>query len=335
MSKKIAFFEIPEKEELYIRKNLSQKNSLLFFREELSDEHLSQVEDVEIISIFIYSKLSKQVIEKLLNLKMVATRSTGFDHIDLVTCRERNIAVANVPNYGENTVAEHTLGLILALSRNIHRGYLRTIQRKFSFEGLMGFDLKGKILGIIGAGHIGLRVIRMANGFGMKILVYDVRRDNFLAEVLDFKYVSLDELMEKSDIISLHAPYSAHTHHLINKENLPKVKRGAILINTGRGALVDTDALVWALDEGILGGAGLDVLEGEELINEERQVLSKNYPVEKLKMLLQNHILMNRENVVITPHIAFNSREALERILDTTIANIQGYLERQAINLVG
>jgi len=120
MSKKIAFFEIPEKEELYIRQNISQKNSLRFFREELSDAHLSQVEDVEIISIFIYSKLSKQVIEKLLNLKMVAARSTGFDHIDVVTCRERNIAVANVPNYGENTVAEHTFGLILALSRNIH-----------------------------------------------------------------------------------------------------------------------------------------------------------------------------------------------------------------------
>jgi D-lactate dehydrogenase len=267
-------------------------------------------------------------------LKFIATRSTGYDHIDLAACRARHVTVSNVPSYGENTVAEHTFGLILALSRNIHRAYVRTARGDFSLDGLMGFDLKGKTIGIIGAGHIGLHVIRMAKGFGMEALAYDVKQDRFLAEVLDFKYASLEQLLAQSDVISLHAPYTPRTHHLINRDTLKLMKRGAILINTSRGGLVDTAALVWALEEDILAGAGLDVLEGEELIKEEKQLLANQESAEKLRLLLSNHILRNRENVVITPHSAFNSREALNRILDTTIANILSFAAAKSINVV-
>ena len=267
-------------------------------------------------------------------LKMVATRSTGYDHIDLKAARRRGIAVANVPSYGENTVAEHTFALFLSLSRNVHKAYLKTTQADFSLEGLQGFDLKGKILGVVGAGHIGLHVIKIAKGFGMKVLAYDVRRQPFLSEVLDFQYASLNELLQASDIVTLHTPYGPQTHHLINRPAIQQMKRGALLINTARGSLVETDALVWGLDQGIVGGAALDVLEGEDLIKEERQLLSADFSKEKLVTALKNHILLHRENVVITPHIAFFSKEALQRIVETTVSNIFNFLSGTPTNLV-
>jgi D-lactate dehydrogenase len=331
---RIASFEVPPHEEAYLRQSALAEHDLFFHPEPLKPGNLSLAKDAEVLSVFIYSRIGKTELEQMPKLGLIATRSTGFDHIDLAACRERNVTVTNVPFYGENTVAEHTFGLILALSRNIHKAYVRTVRGDFSLNGLMGFDLKGKTLGIIGAGHIGLHVIRMAKGFGMEVLAYDVKQDHFLAEVLDYTYVPLERLLAESDVISLHAPYIPRTHHLINHETLKLVKRGAILINTSRGGLVDTAALVWALDEGILAGAGLDVLEGEELIKEEKQLLASHEPAEKLRMLLSNHILRNRENVVITPHSAFNSREALNRILDTTTTNILAFAAGKPINVV-
>ena len=300
----------------------------------LTQETLGQAAGAHIMSVFIYSAVTARLLGKLPRLRLIATRSTGFDHIDVAACRRRGVAVANVPSYGENTVAEHTVALILALSRNIHKAYIKTIKGDFSLEGLQGFDLKGKTLGVVGAGHIGLHVIKMARGFGMDVLVTDTRRNPFLSEVLDFRYVALEELLQRSDIVSLHVPYTRDTHHLMNRKRFALMKRGALFINTARGGLVETDALVWALDQGIVGGAGLDVLEGEELVKEERQLLSKDFPKEKLVTVLKNHILLHRENVVITPHIAFDSREALQRILETTAANIQGFLKGQPINVV-
>jgi len=239
-----------------------------------------------------------------------------------------------VPSYGENTVAEHTFALILALSRKVHQSYVRVQRDDFSLDGLRGFDLKGRTLGVIGAGKIGLHVIKIARGFGMRVLVYDVRQDAFLAELLNFSYSPLERLLAESDIVTLHAPYLPATHHLMNRETFRMMKRGALFINTARGGLVDTDALVWALDEGVVGGAGLDVLEGEELVKEERQLLSKDFPKEKLATALKNHILLHRENVVITPHIAFDSREALQRILETTVSNILSFVKGTPSNLV-
>jgi D-lactate dehydrogenase len=329
----LTCFETEEWEQALLADKLGGVCGLQFFKEPIGEAVIGCAE-TEILSVFIYSRLSGDVLSRFPKLRLIATRSTGFDHIDVAWCRAHGVRIANVPFYGENTVAEHTFALILALSRNIHKAYVRTTRTDFSLEGLQGFDLKEKTLGVVGAGHIGLHVIRMAKGFGMRVLAMDVRRSPFLEEVLGFQHVPFEQLLAESDIISLHVPYMPSTHHLINRDALGRVKRGALLINTSRGGLVDTDALVWALDEGILGGAGLDVLEGEELIKEERQLLSREFPEETLKTLLKNHILLHRENVVITPHIAFNSREAVGRILETTVRNIRAFLEGLVENLV-
>ena len=266
---KITFFEIKSWEANYLKKKL-KGHTLKFFEEPISKENIAKAKDSSIISVFIYSQINKELLRKLPKLKLISTRSTGFDHIDLRECKKRGIIVTNVPYYGENTVAEHTFALILTLSRNIHKSYLRTLENDFSIEGLTGFDLKGKTIGIIGAGHIGLHVARIARAFGMHVRAFDIHKDEFLAEVINFKYIDLDTLLKVSDIITLHVPYNKFTHHLINKESFKKMKKGAILINTARGGVVDTDALFDALKSKRLRGAGLDVIEGEALIKEER-----------------------------------------------------------------
>lgn len=335
MALNVSFFEAAKWEKQFLKRNPFLRNQQTrIFPNELSLELLQGLEDCEVLSVFIYSRILKEHLDRLPKLRLIATRSTGFDHIDIAQCRARKILVANVPHYGENTVAEHTFALILSLSRNVHKAYIRTTRGDFSLEGLQGFDLKGKTIGIIGTGRIGLHVIRMAKGFGMNVLAFDVKMEPFMAEVLDFKYVPLEELLKLSDIISLHCPYNEKTHHLINYERIKVIKKGSLLINTARGGLVDTNALVQALDSGILGGAGLDVLEGEELIKEEKELLSKKYPEEKLRLLIQNHILLHRENIVITPHMAFNSREALNRILETTISNIENFASAKLQNII-
>jgi D-lactate dehydrogenase len=266
--------------------------------------------------------------------KTCGCSSTGYDHISTADCKKKGIAVCNVPYYGENTVAEHTFGLIITLSRNIHKSYVRTLRNDFSIEGLTGFDLKDKTIGIIGGGHIGLHVARMARAFGMHVRVFDINRDSFLEEVINFKYTPLDELLKISDIITLHVPYNKHTHHLINKDNIREFKKGAILINTSRGAVVDTDALHQALKTRKIGGAGLDVIEGEEYIKEENELLESGRNPQKWRAIVRDHKIFDMDNVVFTPHNAFNSKEALIRILDVTIENIQAFLDKKAKNQV-
>ncbi len=322
---KITFFEIQGWEKPMIKKAL-KNHTLKFIKEPLTQENIKLAVDSDIISMFIYTHLDHKILSQLKKLKFIATRSTGFDHIDIKYCKTKKIKVFNVPSYGENTVAEHTFALILALSRNVHRSYLRTLQRDYSIEGLKGFDLKGKTLGVIGAGRIGKHVIRIARGFEMNVLVSDSHKDDFLAEQLNFKYTNLTELYKKSDIITLHVPFTKENYHMINKDTLKLMKKGAVLINTSRGQLVDTKALIWALDKKILGGIGLDVLEGEELIKEEKQLLYDNKKIEALEQLVEDHILLAKDNVVFTPHIAFFSQEALERIIQKTLDNINNFL---------
>ncbi len=332
---KIIFFETAPSEKKYLEKLLkAHRLKAEFVAEPLTEKNAVRARQAGIVSVFIYSTLTAAVLKRLKKLKWVATRSTGFDHIDLAQCRKQGITVSNVPAYGENTVAEHTFALILALSRNLHRAYVRTMRGDFSLEGLQGFDLKGKTIGVVGAGRIGLHVIKMARGFGMNVLAYDTQKNPFLSEVLDYRYVPLKELLRRSDIVTLHTPYMPSTHHLMNRETIGLMKKRALLINTARGGLIDTNALVWALDAGIVGGAGLDVLEGEELVKEEQQLLQKDFPKEKLITTLKNHILLHRENVVITPHIAFDSKEALLRILDTTAGNILSFIDGNPVNRV-
>lgn len=324
---KTVFFEITPKEKKYLRKKFSKKFELTFFEETLNNENSDLASKADVISPFIYSRIDSKIFTKTKNLKLIAARSTGFNHIDIKKAKELGISVCNVPYYGENTVAEHTFALILALSRNLHKAYVRTIRSDFTLEGLRGFDLKDKTLGVIGAGSIGVHVIKIAKGFGMKVLAFDPRPNHILTELLDFKYVPLIKLLETSDIISLHAPYNQYTHHMINMNNINNVKKGALFINTARSGLIQPEALYYAVEKGVFGGAGLDVFEGEELLKEENQMLTKNVSVEHLEALLKRNILLKRENVIITPHMAFDSAEAIERIMDTTAENIINFFE--------
>ncbi len=331
---KVYFFNVAPWEREFLEKNLKDISPELV-EDKLSDENAGKYADAEIISVFVGSSVSRDVMNKMPNLKMIATRSTGFDHIDLEAAAERGIVVSNVPYYGENTVAEHAFALLLAVARKIFQSYERTEKFDFDYTGLTGVDLKGKTLGVIGMGHIGQYSARIGNGFGMKVIAYDIYHNEELAKEIGFEYVeNLDELLERSDFITLHAPYNEHTHHMINMENVKKIKRGAILVNTARGALVETEALIWALENGILSGAGLDVLEGEPEIKEEWEIISRDFDKEQMKTLIMNHVLIERDDVIITPHNAFNTKEAIERILQTTKDNIDAYLGGNPQNVV-
>ncbi|MEK7179494.1 MAG: NAD(P)-dependent oxidoreductase, partial [Patescibacteria group bacterium] len=201
--------------------------------------------------------------------------------------------------------------------------------------GLRGFGLAGKTLGVLGCGHIGTHVIRMANGFGMKVLGFDVVRNDELARTLNFTYTTLPELFATSDIVTLHVPYNAHTHHLVNRENIGTFKKGSYLINTSRGAVVETDALVEAIKSGVIAGAALDVLEEEGELRDEVALLTAPHPNEgAIKIALENHYLIEHPRVIVTPHLAFNTTEAVERILDTTINNIRGFASGSPTNIV-
>jgi len=331
---KIAFFEIEEWEKEYLQSEFKDAD-ISFFTEPLSAANVDAAKDCQVVSCFIDSQITKEALAVFVDLKMIATRSTGFDHIDLEAAKRKNIIICNVPTYGENTVAEHTFGLILNLSRKMYQSIARAKTGDFSLDGLRGFDVKDKTLGIVGLGNIGRHVARIAKGFEMKVIGFDVNQDKKLAKELGFTYVGFEELLKSADIITLHVPYNKHTHHLINTGNIGLMKQGSYLINTARGAIIETSALVDALGKGILAGAGLDVLEEECFIKEERQLLSKEFPKTcDVKTMLQNHILLTQENVIITPHNAFNSKEALERILETTAANIRSFIKGNPIHLV-
>jgi D-lactate dehydrogenase len=332
---KAIFYEIKDWERRYLEERL--KDWGLCFEPGTVDASAAgpDAQTADCVSVFIYSQLDAAALAEFPAARLIATRSTGFDHIDLAECRKRAVTVSNVPSYGENTVAEHTFALILMLSRKVHQSYNQVRAGHLERAMLTGFDLQGKTLGVIGAGRIGLHAIRIGRGFGMRVLTYDVRRDPFLADLLGFTYAPLETLLAESDIVSLHCPLIPSTRHILRAEQFQRMKRGALLINTARGGLVDTDALIAALDSGKLGGAGLDVVEDEELVKEEKQLLQEPHTLEQFRAATRNRMLLSRDDVVFTPHNAFNSREALERILDTTIANLEAFRAGAPINAVG
>jgi len=332
--KKAAFFGLEEWETNRIKKSLKGYD-IKFFEKSLSTENVKDIKNVHVIGIFIYSRINADILDMLPKLKVIVTMSTGYDHIDLDECHKRNITVCNVPFYGENTVAEHTFALILALSRKVFQSIERTKKGDFTYEGLTGFDLKGKTLGLIGTGHISAHVARIAYGFEMDILGYDLNQDTELIKNYGMKYVDLNSLLKASDIISLHLPLNDKTKHIIDKKNLSMMKPTALIINTARGGLIDTDALVRALQRRKIAGAGLDVLEEENDIKEEKQLLSsESDQAHNVQTLLENHILFQLDNAIVTPHNAFNSIEALERIIDTSIQNIKDFDNGSPKNIV-
>jgi len=323
---KIICFELRDWEREFLQKKFENTVELEFHEDALNSNNADSAKEAEAIVVFIYSKVTSEILDKLPKLKFIATMSTGFDHIDIEECKKRNIVVSTVPTYGENTVAEHAFALIFAISRRLVESHDRVKNGQFSPIGLTGFDLFGKTLGVIGVGNIGTHVIRIAKGIGMDVIAYKRTPEPKLASDLGFRFVSMDEVLSEADIITLHTPYNKDTHHLLNSEAFSKMKDGVIIINTARGAIIETAALVRAIKSGKVAAAGLDVLEEEPMLREENELLHKDFPIEDLKTVLENHMLLNNPNVVITPHNAFNSREAIERILNTTSDNILGFL---------
>lgn len=329
---KVVFFEVEEWEKEDLQKNFP---AALICSDKLTAQTAPSYIDAEIVSCFIYSQITKDVIDQVSHLKLVATRSTGYDHIDVNCCKEKNIAVANVPEYGSATVAEHTFALILSLTRKIYQSVNQAKNLNFNHQEIRGTDLCEKTIGIVGLGKIGLNVLRIANGFAMKALVYNHRQDPALLKQYNFKYCTLDELLKNSDVVTLHLPLNDQTKHIVNKENIMKFKKGSYLINTARGGLIDTEAVLEGLNNNILAGAGLDVMEEEKELSEEAAILTAEFRQKiDLKTLVLDHMLINHPKVLITPHNAFNSKEALMRITNTTIKNIHSFLKGSPINIV-
>lgn len=330
---KIAFFEVEDWEEQYIKEGLPDQE-LVLTKETLTAQNIESYKEVEIVSPFIYSTLSKDVLSQMPNLKCVVTRSTGFDHIDLAYCKEKGIVVSNVPSYGVHTVAEQTFGLMLALARKLVPSIERTRHGDFSSEGLQGVDLCGKTLGVIGGGKIGTSVVTIAVGFGMHVLVYT--RHDQTSDNPNVEYITdLNTILSRSDVLTLHLPLTPETKHIINLGNLNNIKKGAFLINTARGGLVETEAILQGLEQGIFAGVGLDVLEDEHDIKEERELLSTEFlKTCDLKTDLMEHILLNRGDVIVTPHNAFNTKEAVTEILETALKDIKGFLSNAPENVV-
>ncbi len=337
---KTVFFDVDKITKDYLEKQPICTGDVVMLEESMeniSDEQFQQIKDAEIISVFVHTalKMTKETLDKYANLKLIATRSTGFDHIDLNYCKSRGIEVVNVPKYGEATVAEFTFGVLLSLARHIIQARTDMKNNYVRMNEYIGFDLYGHTLGIIGTGAIGRHVAKLARGFGMEVLAYDLYPNEEFQRIYNIHYVGLDELYAKSDVITLHAPATKDNYHLLNDEAFKKMKNGVIIVNTARGSLVDPEALYRALASGKVKGAALDVLENEDFIIHDDIILkSQDIPMDYAMNTIINARLMQMKNVLITPHIGFNSIDAVHRILHTTLENINHFCSGQIQNSV-
>ena len=304
--------------------------------ESLDERNAAEFSDAEIASPFVNSRFNPSALSQLPKLKLIATRSAGYDHIDLERCSARSITVANVPHYGDSTVAEHVFALLLAVARHLVDAVERTRRGRFTQDGLRGFELRDQAIGVVGTGHIGLRVIEIARGFGMKVIAHDLRQDEAAATRLGFSYASLERLLSDADVVTLHVPATPDTVRMISDREFSRMKRGAILINTARGHIVDVEAMVRALSAGKLRAAGLDVLPQEPLIREEAAIFhhGASTEAEDFRALAANNVLLRFPNVIVTPHNAYNTDAALQRLIATTLANIEAFARGMPQNVV-
>jgi D-lactate dehydrogenase len=323
---KVCLFDVHTFEKGPFESANSQKHEMNFLDVRLDSKTAILARSFECVCAFVNDKLSREVLTILKEggTKLIALRSAGFNHIDLIAARELGLTVVRVPEYSPYSVAEHAVAMILCLNRKIHKAYNRVREGNFSLDGLVGFDLHKKKVGVIGTGKIGKVFTHIMNGFGCEILAYDLYPDKAFEKELGFRYVDLPELLETSDIISLHVPLSDKTLRMLNDDAFNKMKRGTMLINTSRGGLIDTKALIKALKDCHLGSAGLDVYEEEAtLFFEDRscEVLTDDVYAR----------LMTFNNVLLTSHQAFLTQEALANIAATTLENINEYSSGQKL----
>ncbi len=289
-------------------------------KEPLTEASISLAEGSDAIVVFANDLVKAGVLEKLheLGIKFIATRSMGLDHIDLEKAKELDIKVANVPHYSPHSVAEHSVALMLSLNRRLNLANQKVRQHDFELDGLVGFDMNGKTVGLLGAGEIGEVSVKILSGFGCKILIYDLKENKELIDKYQVKYTSIEDVCKKSDIISIHSPLTKETKHLIDKEKISWMKKGVMLINTARGAICNTEDLINGLKEGKLGYLGMDVYEHEKGLFFEDH---RNDTIQDDLFIR----LMGFKNVLITAHQAFLTREAIKENMETTIQNLKDW----------
>ena len=320
MAYKIAFFGAkPYDIASFDKVNEKYNYDIRYYKGHLNPNNVVLTQDTDVVCIFVNDTADAAVIDAMVDngVKLLALRCAGFNNVDLKAAKGK-LPVVRVPAYAPYAVAEYSLALMLSLNRKIHRAYWRTRDGNFSLNGLMGFDMHGKTIGIIGTGKIAKILIRLLKGFGMRILAYDLYPDMKFAGEEGISYVSLDELYRESDIISLHCPLTDQTKYMIDKDSIDKMKEGVMIINTGRGQLINTNDLIEGLKEKKIAAAGLDVYEEE----------GEYFYEDKSDKIIDDDVLarlLSFNNVIVTSHQAFFTKEALHNIAETTLQNIEDF----------
>ncbi len=326
---KIIFFNTQNFEELAFKKHLINAKDLQidFYKEALGPKTALLTKGYDAVICFVNDKLDSACLEQLKSngIKAIFLRSAGYNHVDVASAQKLELPVYRVPAYSPDSVAEHSVGLLLCLNRKIHKAYLRIREMNFSLEGLVGYNLKNKKVGIVGVGKIGKAFAKIMSGFGCEIYLYDLLPDTEFAEKIKAKYVSKSELLSECDIISIHCPLNTETYHFINLENIFTLKKGVVLINTSRGPVIETKALIAGLKKLHIGGAALDVYEFE----------SELFFADHSAEIIQDELiarLMSFPNVLITAHQGFLTTEALDEISKTTLKNISDFRQTTPAN---
>ena len=326
MNYKIAFFDTKAYDETSFNQ-VNQKFGfeIKYFKGHLNINNVALTKGFDAICIFVNAVADAQVIDELVknDVKLIALRCAGYNNVDLTASKNR-IKVVRVPAYSPYAVAEHTLALMLTLNRKTHKAYNRTREGNFALNGLMGFDMHGKTAGIIGTGKISKILIQILRSMGLKIMAYDIFPDYTFAEKYEIEYTSLDNLYANADIISLHCPLTKDTEYIIDDASIAKMKNGVMIINTGRGKLINTHALIQGLKSKKIGAAGLDVYEEE----------SEYFFEDRSNRIMDDDILarlLSFNNVIVTSHQAFFTHEAMHNIADTTLQNIQDFIDGKAL----
>ncbi|GAB4029319.1 2-hydroxyacid dehydrogenase [Spirosoma jeollabukense] len=319
----IAFFSCQPYEQPFLEEaNRNHRHQLTFLPQSLTPETVQLAAGNQAICVFVNDQLTRPTLQALaaLGIQLVALRCTGYNQVDITTAQELGIRILRVPTYSPHSVAEHAVALLLSLNRKTYLAYQRTKENNFTLDGLMGFDLYGKRVGVIGTGKIGAAFARMMLGFGCHVLAYDKKQSSVLQQ-LGVEYLPLDEVLEKADVLSLHCPLTPETHHLIDTTALARMKAGAYLINTSRGGLLDTSAVLDSLQRGHLGALGIDVYELED------DYFFADWSDKALPDANLN-TLTHLPNVLVTAHQGFFTQEAMEQIAHTTLNNLT-YLEQE------
>jgi len=321
---KIAFFSTQPYDKEYFERYNTQ-HEIFFFEARLNEQTAGLAKGCNAVCAFVNDQLNAVVLNALkeIGIKIIAQRCAGFNNVDIVTAGKNNIAVVRVPAYSPHAVAEHALALIMTLNRKTHKAYNRVREGNFSLDRLTGFDLYGKTVGVIGTGKIGQCFARIMQGMGCKVMAFDIIVNKEL-EALGIKYLTLEEVLKQSEILSLHCPLTEQTKHLINNDTLAIMKNGVMLINTSRGALIDTKAVITALKNGKLGYLGLDVYEQEEKLF--FHDLNENVITDDVLVRL-----LGFPNVLITSHQGFLTDEALTQIAIVTLQNITDFEEHKPL----